>query len=323
MNSLVNVLVLSDPQAPHLRVLEPLKAAASFTILSDPAQISQAAPDADVILNGMFNGDLLQIAFPAARKVRWVHTLSAGVESVLFPKLIESPIPLTNGRGVFRRSLGEFVIAAAMFFAKDLRRLVRNQEACQWEQFDVEELDSRTLGIVGFGEIGRSAAERAKPFGMRVIAIRRRPDLSGGDSMLDAVYPPSRLHDLLRESDYVVIATPNTPGTRGMIGEAELAAMKPTAVIINVGRGPVIQEAPLIRALQERKIRGAALDVFDQEPLPPTHPFWKLDNLLLSPHCADHTVGWLELAVGMFVRNFEHFLKGRPFENLVDKHAGY
>lgn len=323
MSSPVNVLVLADPGGPHLRPLKQLEGAAHFTISTDSAVLAEAAPKADVILNGMFHGDLLRVAFPAAHKVQWVHTLSAGVELVLFPELIGSPVPLTNGRGVFRRSLGEFVVAAALFFAKDLRRMVHNQEAQRWQQFDVEELHGHTLGIVGYGEIGRAAAERAKPFGMRVVAVRRRPELSGADPLLDAVYPPSGLHAMLGECDYLLVAAPNTPETRGLIGEAEFAAMKPGCVVINVGRGPVILETALIHALQEGRIRGAALDVFDEEPLPEGHPFWRMPNVLLSPHCADHTVGWLEMAVEMFVRNFEHFTHGEPLENIVDKHAGY
>lgn len=319
----MNVLVLSNPAAPHIHLLDPLKDRAAFTIGTDPEMLTAAAPHADAILNGMFTGDLLKLTFPLARRVRWVHTLSAGVENIMFPELIHSPVPLTNGRGVFRRSLGEFVIAAALFFAKDLRRMVRNQEAGVWQQFDVAELHGQTLGILGYGEIGSAAAERAKPFGMRIIAVRRRPEQSGRDPLLDAVYPPSKLHDLLRESDYVLIAAPNTPQTRGMIGHAELAVMKRSAVIINVGRGPVIDESALVRALRDREIRGAALDVFDEEPLPAGHPFYSLDNVLLSPHCADHTEGWLELAATVFVRNFEHFVKGEPLENIVDKQAGY
>ncbi len=323
MPSELNVLVLSDPAAAHLSVLDPLRHTARLTITGDPAQAAAAAADADIILNGMFNGDLLRAAFPAAKQVRWVHTLSAGVDAVLFPELVESPVPLTNGRGVFKRSLGEFAVAAALFFAKDLRRMVHNQEAGVWHQFDIEELAGRTLGIVGFGEIGRSAAERVKPFGMRIIAIRRRPGLGGDDPLLDAVYPPAALHDLLRASDYILVAAPNTPETLGMIGEAEFAVMKPNAVIINLGRGPVIDEAALIHALEQHRIRGAALDVFDREPLPAGHPFWRLQNVLVSPHCADHTTGWLELAMEKFVSNFGRFIRGEPLENLVDKRAGY
>jgi phosphoglycerate dehydrogenase-like enzyme len=123
--------------------------------------------------------------------------------------------------------------------------------------------------------------------------------------------------------DYVAVAAPLTPDTKGMLGEAEIAAMKPTGVVINVGRGPVIDEAALIRALQEKRIRGAALDVFDQEPLPENHPYWSMDNLLLSPHCADHTEGWVEDAMQMFIKNFLRFHKGEPLLNVVDKRAGY
>lgn len=317
------VLVLSNPAAPHLRALDPIRHGANWIISQDAAQLTAAAPRADIILNAMFTADLLKLTFPLATKVQWVHSLSAGVEHIMFPELVRSPVPLTNGRGVFRRSLGEFVLAAAMFFAKDLRRMVRNQEAGLWQQFDVEELAGRTMGIIGYGEIGRAAAERAKPFGMRILALRRRPEQCSNDSLINGVYTVPQLHDMLRECDYIVVAAPNTPETRGMIGDAEFAVMKPNAVIINVGRGPVIQEPALIRALQDGHIRGAALDVFDEEPLPHGHPFYSLQNVLLSPHCADHTTGWIELAVDLFVRNFRHFEAGEPLENLVDKHAGY
>lgn len=323
MQSTPEVLVLSKPNAKHLSTLDPLKHSARFTIGTDTALLTEAAPRADIILNGMFTGDLLRLTFPLASSVRWVHTLSAGVEHIMFPELIHSPVPLTNGRGVFRRSLGEWVVAAALFFAKEFRRAVVQQEARLWQQFDIEELHGRTMGIVGYGEIGRCAAELARPFGMRIVAVRRRTALSTADPLLDRVYPPEALPELLRESDYVVVAAPHTPATRGLIGEAEFDSMKPGAVIINVGRGPVIDEPALIRALAEQRIRGAALDVFDQEPLPRDHPFWNMPNVLISPHCADHTVGWLELAMNVFVENFRRFIEDQPLENLVDKHAGY
>lgn len=323
MQSTPEVLVLSNPAAKHMQLLEPLRGSARFTISTDETVFVPAAARADIILNGMFTGELLRVAFPHAANVRWIHTLSAGVEHVLFPELIESPVPLTNGRGVFRRSLGEWVVAAALFFAKEFRRAVHNQEGGLWQQFDIEELHGRTMGIVGYGEIGQAAAALAKPFGMRILAIRRYTARSKADPLLDGVYPPEQLHALLRESDYVVIAAPHTPATRGMIGEAEIAAMKPNAVVINVGRGPVIIESALVRALEDRRIRGAALDVFDDEPLPAAHPFWRMSNVLISPHCADHTEGWLELAVTQFIENFHRFQKGEPLRHVVDKRAGY
>jgi phosphoglycerate dehydrogenase-like enzyme len=210
-----------------------------------------------------------------------------------------------------------------LFFAKDLRQLVRNQQAGQWKQFDIELLRGQVLGIVGYGDIGRESARLARAFGMKIVAVRRRASLSHQDPDVEQAYPPDKLHDMLAISDYVLVTTPLTPETRGMIGESELAAMKPTAVIINIGRGPVIVESDLIAALSANQIRGAVLDVFDEEPLPPGHPFYSLENVLLSPHSADHTVGWADLAMHVFLDNFERFRNGQPLRNLVDKKAGY
>jgi phosphoglycerate dehydrogenase-like enzyme len=242
---------------------------------------------------------------------------------VLSPEIIASPVPMTNGRGVFRRPLGEWVVSAMLHFSYGHRRILRNQEAQRWEPFTVDELFGHTLGIVGYGEIGRAAAERAKPFGMRIVAIRRNPERSANDPLLDAAYSPADVNKMLAGSDYVAIAAPLTPETRGMIGRAQIEVMKKSAVIINVGRGPVIDEPALIRALESGRIRGAALDVFDTEPLPAGHPFYRLQNVLLSPHCADHTPGWFESAFDCFLDNFDRFRKGEPLQNVVDKSAGY
>jgi phosphoglycerate dehydrogenase-like enzyme len=179
------------------------------------------------------------------------------------------------------------------------------------------------MGVVGFGEIGRAAARLGHAVGMRVFALRRRPVRSEADPIVDAVYTPDQILSLMSQSDYVVVAAPLTPESRGLIGAAEIEAMRPNAVVINVGRGPVIDEPALIAALRSGRIRGAALDVFDVEPLPASHPFWTMPNVLLSAHTADHTAGWVELAMAMFVRNFDHFTKGEPLENVVDKRAGY
>jgi phosphoglycerate dehydrogenase-like enzyme len=319
----LNLLVISNPNARHLSVLEKLPDSTNITVGRYPDAFESAASEADIILNGMGVGDTLKQIWGSARNVKWLHSLSAGVESTLFPELIESPVPMTNARGVFKRSLGEFVVSAVLFFAKDLRRMVRNQEAGVWEQFDVEEVHGRTMGIVGYGEIGRAAAERAHALGMKIVALRRRPELSAADPIVDKFYSIEDRAEMMAVSDYVVAAAPLTEDTRGLIGEKELAAMKSTAVIINVGRGPVISEPALIHVLQEKRIKGAGLDVFETEPLPTGHPFWKMDNVLLSPHCADHTSTWMEEAMELFVANFEHFVKGEPLQNIVDKRAGY
>ena len=248
---------------------------------------------------------------------------SAGVENVLFPALIESEIPLTNARGVFKRSLAEFVVTSVLYFAKDIGRMNRNKREEKWEPFTVDEIEGATVGIVGYGEIGKAAAEKCHALGMRVIATRRRGHLSEKDPILDKAYPVEQRAELMAEADYVVVATPNTPETLNLIGEAEIAAMKPTGVIINVGRGPVISEEALIRALQEGRIKGAGLDVFTVEPLPAGNPLWKLENVLISPHTADNTRTWLEDAMRLFVANFKRFQDGQPLLNVVDKRAGY
>ena len=317
------VVVLGNPTSDHLKLLDRLPDSVRLIATADQAHSLSVAPEADVIVCDMGRAAILKAMLPHASKLQWIHSVSAGVEGLLFPELIEHPVTLTNGRGAFKRSLAEFVIAGAMYFAKNMPRLLSDQKAHKWEQFYMEELYGKTMGIVGYGEIGRAAAEKAKAFGMKVLALRRRPELSSNDPLVDRVYAHSELHQMLAESDYIVVAAPNAPGTLGLIGEAEFAVMKPNAVIMNVGRGPVIDERAMIQALRTNKIRGAALDVFDQEPLPAEHPLFDLPNVLLSPHSGDRVTGWLEIAVEVFLANFERFEKGEPLLNVVDKKAGY
>jgi phosphoglycerate dehydrogenase-like enzyme len=247
----------------------------------------------------------------------------AGLESVLFPELVTSPVVLTNGRGVFARNLAEFALAGMLHFAKDISRMKAQQASERWEAFDVEALHGRTLGIAGYGSIGRATAERARAFGMKVLALRRHPEKCTDDPLVDCAYPPEQLNTMLAASDYVLAAAPLTSETRGLIGAAAFAAMKPTAVLINLGRGPVVVEEQLVRALREHRIRGAVLDVFDQEPLPAGHPLWSLDNVLLSPHTADHTATWLNEAMEMFIENYRRFAASEPLLNVTDKRLGY
>ena len=255
--------------------------------------------------------------------MRWVHNLAAGVEKILSREIVESAVPLTNSRGIFRRALGEWTVGAMLFFAYDLRRAVRSQAAGKWDRFEHEELYGKTLGIIGYGEIGRSVAEHAKPFGVRILALRRNPERAAGDVLTDAVFAPPRIDQMIAQCDYLAVTAPLTPDTRGLVGARQIAAMKPSAVIINAGRGPVIDEAALIAALESNRIRGAALDVFDVEPLPEGHPFYRLENVLMSAHGADNLPDSRERAVEFFVENFERFENDEPLQNVVDKHAGY
>jgi phosphoglycerate dehydrogenase-like enzyme len=321
--SALTLLVLSRPDDAGLRRLDRLPPDVRAVVGGRFEDLAAVAPEADVVL--FFSGAgrrLLEQVWGAAARVRWVHSRSAGVDTVLFPALVESPVPLTNSRGVFSRSLAEFALAAVFFFAKDLARMRRSQAAGRWDPFEPEMVEGSTLGIVGYGDIGRETARAARAAGMRVLALRRQP-AAGGDDLAHEVVGPEGLHDLLGRSDYVVIATPLTPETRRLIGREALAAMPPRAVLINVGRGAVVDEPALIEALQQRRIRGAGLDVFEQEPLPEGHPFYRMDNVLLSPHCADQIAGWQAEATDVFLDNLERFRAGQPLKNLVDKSRGY
>jgi phosphoglycerate dehydrogenase-like enzyme len=308
--SSLSVLAVGDAAASYLKPLARLSNDARLIITGDHDEISRIAPEADVLLNGDFRDPALFLeAFRQARRLRWAHTPSAGIEKVLSPEIVASPVPLTSGRGLFARQIGEWVMAVMLLFTYELRRCIKNQEARRWRPFEHAELHGRTLAVIGYGANGRAAAERASAFGMNILTIDR------GER--------EKLASVLAQCDFAVLTAPLTPETRGMIGAAEIAAMKASAVLINVGRGQLIDEAALIRALQSKEIRGAALDVFATEPLPSDHPFYSMENVLVSPHSADALLESREKAIQFFVENFERFHKGEPLENVVDKNAGF
>jgi phosphoglycerate dehydrogenase-like enzyme len=266
---------------------------------------------------------VLEPLWDLAAGAPWVHSRSAGLDALLFPALVDSPAVLTNARGVYSPALAEFAMAAVLYFAKGFPRMLASQEAGKWDPFDLTPLAGRTMGIVGYGDIGQAVARKARAFDMRVIVMRRRPEASAGDPLVDEVLPLDRRLDLFRRADDVVIATPLTPETRGLVGRDEIAAMQPSATLTNLGRGGVIDEPALISALEAGRIKGAALDVFATEPLPAGHPFWRLRNVLVSPHCADNKPGWLEDSMLFFLENLERFRRGQPLQNVVDKRRGY
>jgi phosphoglycerate dehydrogenase-like enzyme len=314
------VLVIAPPDDASVRRLDALPSGVRAVVGQAPEDFGDAVRAAEVVLHCSGGRKRLEPLLAQATRVRWVHSCSAGVEGLLFPALVDGPVVLTNARGAYSRSLAEWSLAAVLFFAKDLRRLLRSQAAGRWDPFDPEELAGRTLGIVGYGDIGSAVARCAQAFGMRVIALRRRPQ---PDDLADEVLGEDGLLDLMRRSDYVVVTVPLTEKTRRLVSREAIAALKPSAVLINVGRGPVVDEGALVEALTARRIRGAALDVFEQEPLPAGHPLYRLENVLLSPHSADHVPGWRERAVDMFVEQLERFRRGEPLRNVVDKARGY
>ncbi len=322
-----NLLVVCPPDHYVLRNLAEIRDLANICIGNDTASLSEHAPTAEIILYSGLTGKTVD--FPEvwrhAERVKWVHSLSAGVEKLLFPELIESPVPVTNAKGVFKRSLAEFAVLGMLYFYKHVRTLVDSQRKHKWDSFMVDWLSGKVMGVVGYGEIGRECALLAHALGVKIYAARRKPALSQEDPLVERVYGADQLKEFLHELDVLLLAAPLTSQTHHMIGDEAFSAMKPQAIVINVGRGPVVDEEALIRALQQNKIGGAALDVFETEPLPASSPLWDMENVVISPHCTDRTrdPDWLDLAMQPFLENFRYYVKGEPLINQVDKKAGY
>jgi len=322
-----NVLVVCPPDHYVLRNLVAIHERANVWVGNDTQALDKRAADAEIILFSGLTGLTVDFAevWKHARNVKWIHSLSAGVEKVLVAGFVDSSVPLTNAKGVFKRSLAEFAILGILYHYKRARLLVENQRAHRWDDFKVEWLPGKVMGVVGYGEIGRECALLAHALGMRIHAARRKPEQSENDPILDRIFSTDDLLQMLAEVDVLVAAAPLTPATKHMLSTREFAAMKPSALVINVGRGPVIDEAALIAALQQKQIAGAALDVFEKEPLPPESPLWDMENVLISPHCTDRTgePDWLDLAMKAFIDNFDRYVKGESLVNVVDKKAGY
>lgn len=322
-----NLLVICPPDHYALRNLEPIRSLADIYVSNDEKALEERAGAADIILSSGLTGKSVSLRdiWQHSKNVKWVHSLSAGVENLLFPELVESNVPVTNARGVFKRPLAEFAVLGMLYFYKRVRRLVESQRAHKWDSFLVDGLEGKVMGVVGYGEIGRECALLAKPLGVKIYATRRNVEKSTSDPIVDRVFRLEQLNEMLGQIDVLVAAAPLTPETRHMLGKEQFQAMKPSSIVINVGRGPVIDEQALVAALQEKQVAGAALDVFEQEPLPEDSPLWDMENVLISPHCTDRTSDpdWLDMAMQCFVENFHRYMDRRELMNVVDKKAGY
>jgi phosphoglycerate dehydrogenase-like enzyme len=234
-----------------------------------------------------------------------------------------SKVTLTNVSGIHATPIGEFVLQLMLMFSKQAPLCFRLKEEKQWQRLGTTVLRSKTVGIVGLGHIGREVARLAKAFGMRVLATRRSVDRAGSARYVDLLLPPAQLPRLLSESDFVVICVPLTPETKGLIGERELRMTKPGAYLINVARGKIVKEEVLVKALEEKWIAGAGLDVFSTEPLPVDSRLWELPNVILSPHISGGMEDYLEQGTRIFCKNLRRYLSGRKLVNVVNKERGY
>ena len=277
----------------------------------------------------LFTFSLRAGQFASAPKLRWIHAPTAAVHQLLFPELVSSDVVLSNAREVHGPVVAEHVIALIFALAKKTPQAVRLQQKRIWGQDAVwndgprpREIAGATLGLIGLGSIGRKVASMASALGMRVIAAREHPEKERPEGVA-SVFPPAQLNELLAQSDYVVVAAPLTEATRGLINAERLAAMPTDAYLINVGRGPQVDEAALANALRSHCIAGAALDVFEQEPLPAESPLWELENLLITPHTAGLTEKLWERHYALFSENLRRYLNHEPLLSIVDKQKGY
>jgi phosphoglycerate dehydrogenase-like enzyme len=296
-------------------------------VVSDVAALRRALPGADVLCTFRPPSDIVTLA----PRLRWLQYPGAGVDNLIREGVLhgDQPFTVTTVSSANAQAIAEYIFGAMLIFARkwdDMLRLQLRKEWAQgraWGALRGFELGGRTLGIVGLGAIGRRAAGIARGFRMRVLGMRRTAQEEWSDPDCDTLYRPDQLHDLLGESDIVVISVPLTNETQGLIGEAELRAMRPNALLINVARGEVVQEAALIRALRERWIAGAALDVTEEEPLARTSPLWDLPGVLVTPHMSGLTTGYATRVAQLFAENIRRFLRGDALLNLVDLARGY
>ena len=315
------IAVLSRDPGQRPPGLEPVAKLATIRHTVSVQELEDALDDADVLLAWDFRSGKLRDAWPRARRLRWVHAAGVGVDAILFPELAASSVVLTNSRGVFDQAIAEYVLGLMLAFAKGLPATVDLQRRHAWQHRETDLLQGQTVLVVGAGGIGRAIGRLARGIGMHVTAVARTARPSDPD--LGRVVAGRDLPAVLGEADYVVLAVPLTPETEGLFGAAAFDRMKPTARLINVGRGPIVDEEALLHSLRSRRIAGAALDVFVEEPLPPNHPFWDLPGVLVSPHMSGDFTGWTAALSQVFVDNFLRWHRGEPLRNVVDKWRGY
>jgi len=290
---------------------------------SDEATLA-AIPDADVA----FSSSLTRAHLAAATSLRWVHSSAAGVGGMLFPEMVRSSVVVTNSRGNSSTTIAEHVIAVTLALMRDFPLAWRRQTEKVWAQDEfgagasIRTLRGADVLVVGVGSIGAETARLAAAFGARVVGIRRRADLPR-PAGVQAVLGPERLLEALPAADVVVLSAPQTASTLHLIGERELALMKDDAILVNVSRGKLIDEPALVRALEGGRLRGAALDVFEHEPLDGNSHLWDRRDVLITPHISGFHAGHWPRVTQLFADNLRRFAAGQPLENVVDKEAGY
>jgi phosphoglycerate dehydrogenase-like enzyme len=340
MENTLNLLVLMDFNDAIMDRLKAVSPRLKFT-RKIVKSLDEVPADLLATADVLYTGGLIPERESVPR-LRWIQVHFAGVDQLLSQPLLSDPdIIVTTASGVHATTMAEFSFAMMLALARKIPAMLRYQQKTEWpaDRFNIflpRELRGSTLGIVGYGSIGREIARIAKTFGMEVLATKRdvmhpaavneyaEPGTGDPDgTCVERLYPPEATRSMVALCDFVVVTAPLTPSTKGLINAEVLGAMKKSAFLVNVARGGVIDEEALIKALQTGQIAGAGLDVFAQEPLPPSSPLWKLDNVIISPHISGNTVHYHESAAEIFIQNLERFLNNRELLNRVDRNRGY
>lgn len=293
---------------------------ADFYFFDNMNQAVEDLKTADILMT--YGLDLTKEIINQCTRLKWIQVISAGIDLLPLDMIKEKKILLTNAKGIHHIQMSEYTIGVIFQLSRKMDEIYKNQLKKKWEVVRFSEMYGSTVGIVGLGSIGQGIAEKAKAFNMKVIGMN-----TDGRSVpyVDKVYQPSQLKELMAESDYVVIIVPLTPDTYHLIGQEELHAMKETAYIINIARGEVIDEEALISKLKNKEIVGAVLDVFSKEPLPEDHPFWTLDNCIITPHLSGKSPNYLKRAIELLMYNIDYYRKNEisKMKNIVDTNKRY
>jgi phosphoglycerate dehydrogenase-like enzyme len=315
--ALVTTCPVSDR---HLEKIRQIAPDLDIRVFPSIAEAMNDMPQAEILIT--YGEDLTAEIIRSCTSLKWIHVISAGLERMPFAEIEKQNILVTNARGIHAIPMSEYTMGLILMFSRRFVELYQNQLKHRWDRtVRIDELEDKTLGVIGAGAIGTKIAERAKAFGMRTLGVsttkRPMPEF-------DETFDRSGLDEVLRRSDYVVVVVPLTDETKGMIGAREIGLMKPTAVLINIARGPVVDEAALLSALLEKKIRGAGLDVFEKEPLPEDHPFWSMENVVLTPHLSSRSPKYMERAMAIFLHNLKIRLGADGvMQNVIDPKKGY
>ena len=315
------LVIQGTEQIDEVPRLDELSEQAELRFATTADELRTALPGAEVMLGWNFRADSLRAAWDSATGLRWIHWAGAGVDAAMFPELVDSDVQLTNARGIFDVPIAEWVLGMIICFAKQIPQTLEFQSQAQWRHRLTEIVSGKRALIVGVGSIGRAIGRLLQGAGMEVEAIGRSAREGGMD--FNQIHAVDDLHVHLPSADYVVLITPLTEHTRNLFGAAEFAAMASHARFINVGRGALVVEDALLKALDEQQIAGAALDVFVEEPLPPDSPFWHAPNCLISPHMSGDYIEYESAMADQFLANWALYRSAQPLKNIVDKNLGF